>query len=192
LSLARSLLEFAILTLSVTFIVTYGLRMLRGDFSPTVLIYIFSSLGIAVWLYKVRQQELRERIATDTHPAPHLGYAKTQHYGQKAEEKTRELEALCEKYKKRELNEEEYLVRKKELQDEIIELATLDDAVFEAKQTILRELARKTRIRPSRLRETIKNNVVLEEAIAELVEEGLLQQSSPDEYRYNYSGRIGL
>jgi hypothetical protein len=166
--------------------------MLRGDFSPIVLIYIFSSLGIAIWLYKVRRQELREHVVTDTHQGPQLSHAKTQHYGQKAEEKTRELEALCEKYEKCELDEEEYLVRKKELQDGIIELAMLDDAVFEAKQTILRELGRKSRIRLSRLREIIKNSVVLEEAIAELVEEGLLQQSSPDEYRYDYSGRIGL
>jgi hypothetical protein len=188
LPLARSLLEFIILSLAVTYMLSYGLRLLGGDFSPIVLIYIFSSFGVAIWLYRVRQQELRERTNAKLASQPGLIHTKAQHLSLQVENTTRALGVLREKHEKGEMEEQEYQEEKKKLEDEISELSALDDAVFEAKQTVLKELGRRGKIQVSRLQKTMKNKLVLEEAIAELVEEGLLRRTGSDEYRYDYSG----
>jgi len=168
---------------------TYGLRLLGGDFSPIVLIYIFSSLGVAIWLYRVRQKELRERTNAEVASRPGLTHIKAQQFSLEVENRTRALGVLREKYENGEMEEQEYQEEREKLEDEISELSALDDAVFEAKQTVLKELGRRGKIQVSRLQKTMKNKLVLEEAVAELVEEGLLRRTGSDEYRYDYSGR---
>lgn len=103
------------------------------------------------------------------------------------EEKETKLRELIEKYRRGEIRETEYSTQRRKIEEEISEFTKLDTAVFEAKQSILKELARSSKVSMRCLLKTIGNPTILEEAIAELLEEGLLKQTGPDEYRYNYS-----
>ncbi|MEM2094427.1 MAG: hypothetical protein QXI32_03925 [Candidatus Bathyarchaeia archaeon] len=178
-------MEFTILTLCIAYTVVYGHRLLQGDFSPIVFIYIFSSVGVAIWLYKIRREELRQQNEQAFRFKATNSRAK--HYSQMVEEKETKLRELIEKYRRGEIRETEYSTQRRKIEEEISEFTKLDTAVFEAKQRILKELARNSRVSMRCLLKTIGNPTILEEAIAELLEEGLLKQTGPDEYRYNYS-----
>ena len=186
--LARSFLQFIVLCLSVTYLVFYGQRLLSGDFSVIVLIYVLSSLGVAIWLYRLRRREIRERVMVEERRHVYLSQVKAKQYSLKIEEKTRTLQSLREQYRRGELEEQNYDEQEKSLEAEISELTALDEAVFEAKQILLRELGRRGKVEVSRLRREIRDKQILDEAIAELIEEGLLRPSGAERYGYNYSG----
>ncbi len=186
--LARSFLQFIVLCLAVTYLVFYGQRLLSGDFSVIVLIYVLSSLGVAIWLYRFRQREIRERAIVEERRHVHLSQVKAKPYTLKVEEKTRTLQTLREQYWRGELEEQNYKEQEKSLEAEISEMTALDEAVFEAKQVVLRELGRRGKVEVSRLMRETRDKAVLDEAIAELMEEGLLRPSGAERYSYNYSG----
>ena len=121
-------------------------------------------------------------------PHVYLSHTKAKPYSLSIEEKTRTLQSLREQYERGELEEQDYKEQEKRLEDEINELIALDDAIFEAKQIVLRELGRRGKAEVGRLKREIKDKPVLDEAIAELMEEGLLRPSGPEKYSYNYSG----
>ncbi len=187
-ALARSILQFMILCVVVAYLLFYGQRLLSGDLSVIAVIYVFSSLGVGIWLFRLRRKELQERALAERRRHAYLANAKARPYSLRIEEKTLALQSLREKYSRSELEEQNFVEQEKSLEAEIAELSMLDEAVFEAKQTILRELGRKGKVEIGKLVKGIENKEVLDEAIAELMEEDLLRPSGAGRYIFNHSG----
>jgi len=181
----RSIIQFLILFLAIAFLADYGSRLLQGDLSPVVIAYTFGSLWVAIWLFRLRRHELMEiqpsrpMSAKPEEPKPHW-------FNKKIEEKKRVLVDIEEQFRAGQLDENTYRRQKTILEKELGELTRLEAAVFDGKQAILRELGRRRKIKRAGLETIVGNREILDEAIAELLEEELLQRAGPDEYKFNY------